>query len=134
MPTPAFLLSLLSFVVHQEAKRREMSRKEEKKSHLETMIGGSKIKLYLTGGILGCLRSIVGFPFEHPLDSMKTQWQTQPHMKNEYYVYKAYLHSLLDIQRNLAKEGIPRSLRWLYPQFITQYCQEYSTLSKHYCL
>ncbi len=25
----------------------------------------------------------IGFPFEHPIDSMKTQWQAKPYLKNE---------------------------------------------------
>ena len=31
----------------------------------------------------GLARTLVGFPIEHPLDSIKTQWQAKPHFRHE---------------------------------------------------
>jgi len=28
----------------------------------------------------------LGFPIEHPIDSIKTQWQARPYLKNEFAI------------------------------------------------
>lgn len=44
---------------------------------------GSSNSLYLKTAGIGLARVTIGFPIEHPLDSIKTQWQAKPHLKNE---------------------------------------------------
>ena len=48
----------------------------------------SKLSLYLGSSIVGLARTTIGFPFEHPLDSIKTQWQAKPYMKHELAIAK----------------------------------------------
>lgn len=43
----------------------------------------SRYSFYLGSSLAGLVRTTVGFPFEHPIDSIKTQWQAKPHMKHE---------------------------------------------------
>ena len=33
-------------------------------------------------------RVIIGFPFEHPIDCLKVQWQAKPYFKNEFEMAK----------------------------------------------
>ena len=34
----------------------------------------SRYSFYLGSSLAGLVRTTVGFPFEHPIDSIKTQW------------------------------------------------------------
>jgi hypothetical protein len=55
----------------------------------------SKMGLYAASSFAGIVRVLigkytllkwVGFPIEHPIDSIKTQWQTKPYHKHEFSV------------------------------------------------
>eukprot|EP00347_Sterkiella_histriomuscorum_P001661 403371157 len=46
------------------------------------------MSLYLGSSIAGIIRTLIGFPIEHPLDSIKTQWQAKPYHKNEAAIIK----------------------------------------------
>ena len=43
-------------------------------SKAEEFASKSRTRVYLTSSALGITRVLVGFPFEHPIDSIKTQW------------------------------------------------------------
>lgn len=44
---------------------------------------------YYSGTVaLGIARTTLGFPFEHPVDSVKTQWQAKPQFKNEFAIIR----------------------------------------------
>jgi hypothetical protein len=45
-------------------------------------------KIILMSAGIGILRGLIGFPVEQPLESMKTQWQAKPALKNELAVFK----------------------------------------------
>jgi len=69
---------------------------------------------------------MLGFPIEHPIDSIKTQWQARPYLKNEFAIVKEiyetkgvkgfYAGSLPNLSRCLLKNtyryplmvGLPR--------------------------
>ena len=44
------------------------------------------LKFYLGCSAIGVGRVVAGFPFEHPIDAIKVQWQSQPKFKNEYRI------------------------------------------------
>ena len=46
----------------------------------------SKLKFYLYSLSVGVMRVSIGFPIEHPIDSIKTQWQAKPYHKNELQI------------------------------------------------
>ena len=55
---------------------------------MSTQIEMSKTKFYLTSIAVGVVRVTIGFPIEHPIDSIKTQWQAKPYLKNEIQIIK----------------------------------------------
>ena len=46
-------------------------------------MGNSSLSLYVGSAMAGLLRTTIGFPIEHVLDSVKTQWQAKPYVRNE---------------------------------------------------
>ena len=44
--------------------------------------------LYINSAVIGAVRTTIGFPIEHPLDSIKTQWQAKPFIKNELHIVR----------------------------------------------
>ena len=38
--------------------------------------------------LIGCLRTICGFPLEHPCEAVKTQWQAKAYLKNEVEIVR----------------------------------------------
>ena len=57
--------------------------KEKINDFINEKMGKSNLSLYLGSALAGLVRTTVGFPIEHPLDSIKTQWQAKPYIKNE---------------------------------------------------
>jgi hypothetical protein len=53
---------------------------------LKSRSPSDKHKFYLQSSMIGITRVICGFPFEHPIDAIKVQWQSQPQFKNEYQI------------------------------------------------
>ena len=51
-------------------------------------MGSSQVSFYVGSSLAGIARTAVGFPLEHPIDSIKTQWQAQPHIKHEFAMIK----------------------------------------------
>jgi len=47
-----------------------------------------RLNLVAYSAAMGALRSLVGFPFEQPMESVKTQWQTNPSKANELQIFK----------------------------------------------
>lgn len=60
-----------------------MSGTELKKEGNQQSKQNSAQIILLSAGV-GIARGIVGFPIEQPLESIKTQWQARPALKNEY--------------------------------------------------
>ena len=53
-----------------------MTEKTETKNEAsESGLNLSKTQFYLSSLLAGLVRVSIGFPIEHPLDSIKTQWQ-----------------------------------------------------------
>ena len=48
----------------------------------------SNHRIYLKTAGIGLARVTIGFPVEHPIDSIKTQWQARPHLKSEFAIIK----------------------------------------------
>lgn len=46
------------------------------------------MSFYFGSSMVGIIRTLIGFPIEHPLDSIKTQWQAKPQLRNELVVIK----------------------------------------------
>lgn len=92
----------------------------------------------------GIVRTLLGFPFEHPLDSIKTQWQAKPHHKNEFSIvseiYKEkgirgfYAGALPNMTRCLIKNSYRYPLLVGLPSFYKEHLphafKEYQALSK----
>jgi len=45
-------------------------------------------KLLGVSSLFGLARGFLGFPFEQPLEAIKTQWQANPGFKNEVKIAK----------------------------------------------
>ena len=52
--------------------------------HVKEKMIKSPLYFYLGSAIAGIARVTVGFPLEHPIDSIKTQWQAKPYVRNEF--------------------------------------------------
>lgn len=52
----------------------------------EEFVHRSTSRLWLASSLLGIGRTIFWLPIEHPFDTMRVQWQTNPKLKNEYEV------------------------------------------------
>jgi len=48
----------------------------------------SSLSLYIGSSMAGMVRTVLGFPIEHPIDSIKTQWQAKPYIKNELEIVR----------------------------------------------
>lgn len=44
--------------------------------------------MLVASALIGCLRGLVGFPLEQPMESVKTQWQANPKNRNEIQILK----------------------------------------------
>ena len=69
-----------------------------------------KAKLMLGSSLFGIGRVLVGFPIEHPIDSIKTQWQAQTHCRNEYQVCK-HIYKEKGIMKGFYAGSIPNLTR-----------------------
>ena len=97
----------------------------------------SSWSLYLGSAAIGLGRTAVGFPLEHPLDSIKTEWQAKPSMPHELAIVKDiykrkgvfqgfYAGSLPNLTRCLLKNtyryplmvGLPNFYKEILPQSI----------------
>eukprot|EP00347_Sterkiella_histriomuscorum_P019430 403341656 len=106
--------------------------------HIEKKVSRSYSALYLGSSLVGMARVLIGFPIEHPIDSIKTQWQAKPYMKNEMAIIKDiyqtkgikgfYAGSLPNLTRVLIKNsyryplmvGLPRFYNENLPPAISQ--------------
>jgi hypothetical protein len=55
---------------------------------VDSRLKQNKPLLYVSSFFMGVARTLIGFPFEHPLDSIKTQWQAIPEAVNEWDIIK----------------------------------------------
>ena len=55
---------------------------------LDSRLKENKPLLYAVTICMGVGRTLIGFPLEHPFDSVKTQWQALPGKKNEFEIIK----------------------------------------------
>ncbi|CDW73269.1 UNKNOWN [Stylonychia lemnae] len=68
------------------------------KDNVEKQMKTKQSSLYFWGAAAGMFRVAAGFPIEHPIDSIKTQWQAKPYLKNEFHIIK-------DIYQNKGIKG-----------------------------
>lgn len=45
------------------------------------------INFYIESSILGIIRSIIGLPFEHPFEVIKTKAQSEKNLKSSFQVH-----------------------------------------------
>ena len=97
---------------HGEFQNEQMNSVSQlKKRNLNDEMTKSPARFYLGSMGIGMARVLIGFPVEHPIDSIKTQWQARPHFRNEYEV-KFFLSNVLDNQGNIYTQRAKRFLCW----------------------
>ena len=72
----------------------------------------SPTAFYVGSALAGLVRVTIGFPIEHPIDSIKTQWQAKPYIKNEYQIIKV-IYQDKGIVKGLYAGGLPNFFRCL---------------------
>ncbi len=97
----------------------------------------NKVLLYCSTVLIGALRTLVGFPFEHPFDSVKTQWQANPGAKNELdiimQIYRTkgikgiYAGGLANITRGIIKNAYRFPALIAFPKLYTSILPEKMT-------
>jgi len=65
---------------------------KEPTAHAKFPFMSAQTQLYLSSSLIGMVRVTLGFPIEHPLDSIKTQWQAKPNFKNEVHIVRHIYH------------------------------------------
>ena len=50
---------------------------------IKAKMSTSPTAFYIGSSLAGLVRVTIGFPIEHPIDSIKTQWQAKPYIANE---------------------------------------------------
>lgn len=91
--------------------------------------------------LYGFGRGCVGFPIEHPLEAVKTQWQANPSLKNEYSIVKSiyqkkgmngfYSGSLPNLGRILIKNTYRFPLMVGLPVYYEKNLPDYISDKKH---
>lgn len=78
----------------------------------------SSMDFYLKVSVLGILRGAIGLIWEHPLDSIKTQWQTNAHIRksrdivNHIYKEKGFVGFYRGFFPNLIRQTSKNVYRW----------------------
>jgi len=125
----------------ESSKKQEQSSKSNLKQwfhDFESTVKSNKKLVYLSTIGIAFLRTAVGFPIEHILDSVKTQWQAYPDLKNEWqitkHIYKTrglaglYAGGLPNFIRGFVKNAyrfpaviaFPQFYNWLLPEKYSQ--------------
>ena len=84
--------------------------------------------MFIGSAAIGLIRTCLGFPLEHPFDSIKTQWQAKPHYRHEFAIAKDiyarkgvwqgfYAGSLPNLTRCLLKNTYRYPLMVALPNF-----------------
>lgn len=90
----------------------------------------SRSKFMAFNSAIGIIRSVIAFPVEHPLDTVKTRWQSKPNLSHEVQVLRdlisdkgvrgLYAGSLPNLARNLVKNAYRFPLMVSLPAYFSQ--------------
>ena len=91
----------------QDVQNEKLNKLTDTKNYSQPV---KQAKLVVGSTAIGMARVAVGFPFEHPLDSLRVQWQAQPWIKNEAALLRHVL-ATKGVARGLYAGAVPNLTR-----------------------
>jgi len=91
-----------------------------------------KLDFYMKTALIGVSRGVIGLVWEHPLDSIKTQWQTNGHvvksveMINYIYKEKGILGFYRGFIPNLIRQSCKNAYRWPLMLYLPQFFKKFN--------
>lgn len=119
------------FVLNHVNKKLNTTEEAKTKGYFNNyMIGNASF--YMKTALIGVTRGAIGLIWEHPLDSIKTQWQTNVHvvksteMINFIYKEKGILGFYRGFVPNLIRQSSKNVYRWPMMLYLPQFFKKFN--------